>query len=103
MASSPAPLSQGDVQLLTEARTAFWKLEAYEFAYDACVRSIYAKRLLLEFLGVAVAIGFLYLQYLAKGNWLHDFIGYVGTGFSLALILLVIWGHIARWQDQIEK
>ena len=99
----PVPLADADVQLLTEARTAFWKLEAYEFAYDACIRSIYGKRMILEFLGIAVAIGFLYLQYLAGHGWLHDVIGYVGTGCSLALILMVIWGHIARWQDQVEK
>lgn len=106
MAERGEPLSQADVDLLTEARTARWRLEAVEYAYDASVRSIVSTKTVLEFLAVLVAVLFLFLQYLAtRENYpvAHDLLGYIGAAASLAVILMVIWGYMARWPDQIDK
>lgn len=105
MAEDAAPLlSDADMVVLTEARTKKWKLEAYEFAYDARVRDLYSYKTKLEFLGMLVAIVFLFLQYLAKElSGLHSFLGYVGTGLSLVVILMVIRSYISGWPAQIEK
>src|SRR2546429_3009624 len=106
MASGTENLSDADVQLLTAARDAQFRLEAVEFAYDANVRQLNFYKIALEFLAVLVAIVFLFLQYLAtKENYprTHDVLGYVGTAFSLIVILLVIWSAMASWRGQIEK
>jgi hypothetical protein len=104
-AAEPVPaLTEAEALLLTEARTAKWKLEAYEFAYDAYIRTLHGRKTLLEFLAVLVAVVFLFLQYLVKEQQAaHTVLGYIGTGLSLAVILIVVWGYIARWPDQIEK
>jgi mobilome CxxCx(11)CxxC protein len=97
-------LSEEEALLLTEARTAKWTLEQYEFAYDARIRAINHNRTVLEFLGVLVALLFLFLQYVVKEQEAtHAVLGYVGTGLSLAIILMGIWGYMNRWPDQIEK
>src|SRR4051812_13843313 len=93
------------VPLLTEARTKRWLIEGYEFAYEARVRRLYHNKLILEFTSVLFAFLFLYLQFIAKGNSavIHDALGVIGTGMSGAIILMGIWGYMARWTDQIEK
>jgi hypothetical protein len=99
-------LSDSDVQLLTAARDAQFRLEALEFAYDSNVRRLTAYKTWLDFLAVLVAIVFLFLQYLATKENLpraHDVLGYAGTGLSFVIILLAIWSAMARWSGQIEK
>jgi mobilome CxxCx(11)CxxC protein len=97
-------LTDADALLLTEARTARWKLESYEFAYDARIQVLNRYKTALEFLAVLVAVVFLFLQYLFKEDTdLHNLLAYVGTALSLVVILMVIWGHMSRWTDQIEK
>lgn len=97
-------MTDAEIQLLTEARTAKWKLEIYEFAYDAAVRSMNRWRLLIQYSGVAIAIVFLYLRYLSKEDTAaHGLLSNVGTGLSLVVILATIWAAFARWPDQIEK
>src|SRR5690606_35275244 len=87
-----APLTDGQLALLTQARTYRWKFEAYEFAYDARVRKLCSNKTVLEFLAVLVALLFLFLQYLVKeDHTAHTMLGYVGTGLSLAVILMVVW------------
>lgn len=100
-----ATLSVDEQRLLTDARTVMWKLESYEFAYDAHVRSLNFKRTLLDFLAVLIAVVFLFLQYLVKDKnaVAHEVLGYVATGLSIAVILTAIWGAFSRWTDQIEK
>jgi mobilome CxxCx(11)CxxC protein len=99
-----AGMTDAEQSLLTEARTERWKLESYEFAYDCAVRSLDRKKTVLDFLGILIAIVFLFLQYLFKEvTFFHTVLTYLGTGLSLAVILMVIWGLISRWTDQIEK
>ena len=79
-------------------------MEAYEFAYDAHIRSLNRRKTVLEFLAVLVAVVFLFLQYIVKEREAaHAALGYVGTALSLAVILMVIWGHMDGWPRQIEK
>jgi mobilome CxxCx(11)CxxC protein len=98
-------LTDDEVRILTQARDARWRLESYEYAYDARVRRLYAYKVVLEFLAVLIAVVFLFVQYVAKdrSTIAHDILGLIGTGLSLAVILIVIWGHMDRWTDQIEK
>lgn len=97
-------LSEADALLLTEARTAKWVLEQFEFAYDARIRAITQNRVYFEFLAILVAVSFLFAQYVVKEYAIiHEVLGYIGTALSILVICMVIWGYINRWPDQIEK
>jgi hypothetical protein len=98
-------LDNDEVKVLSECRDIRWHLEALEYAYDAHVRRLYFYKVLLEFLAFLVAVVFLFIQYVAKDRWpaVHDWLGIIGTALSLAVIVVVVWGHMARWTDQIEK
>lgn len=103
--TSPTPLlTDAEATLLVEARTAKWLLESYEHAYDTAASVLSHRRVLNQFLGVASALIFLYLRWLARDNSaLHEVLGNIGAAFSLLFILASIWIAYFRWQDQIEK
>ncbi len=98
-------LNEAEQLLLTEVRTAKWKLETYEFAYDANIRWLNFWKIMIDFLSILIAVVFLFLQYVFKDKnaTTHEWLGYFGTALSIAVILLAIWGAFARWTDQIEK
>lgn len=98
------PLNDEQTRVLTEARTAKWRLETYEFAYGSRIRKLRWNRIVLDFLGVAVAVVFLFLQWLVKDTdaAMHELFSYIGTGLSLVVILMAVWGLMARWQNQID-
>lgn len=109
-----ALLTPEEISCIEDARNFRNTLEAFEYAYDAAVRSIRKKKLVLEFLGFLVAIGLLYVLYAIKaaplpqsgiktGNIIHDYISMLGTGISLAVLIITIWGHMAKWDGQLEK
>jgi hypothetical protein len=57
-----------------------------------------------QFASFFVAVAFLYLRYLFKENSdLHQVVGNVGTGLSLLVMCLTVWGAFARWTDQVSK
>ena len=98
-------LSDADIQILTEARTASWRLEQYEFAYDFDVRTLSWIQTVLDFLSVVVAILFIFLQVAvpdANVN-LEWQVGIIGTGLLLLVILATIWANMAQWKTRIEK
>jgi hypothetical protein len=103
--AEPAQLSEEDVRLLTEARTASWRLQQYEFAFDLTVRKLSFYHTLLDFGGVLVAVLFLYLQSVVPdaNAKLESVLSYVGSGLSVAIILFSIWGAMAQWKRRIEK
>lgn len=98
-------ISELEQRLLTEARTAKWKLEMYEFSYNASIRSINYTKTTLDFLSISIAIIFLFLQYLVKDKniYAHEWLGYIGTALSIIVILLAMWGMLFHWKEQIEK
>jgi hypothetical protein len=102
--SGSAELSESDIRLLTDARNRRWKLEGYEFAYDARIRRLNYYKLILEFLAFLVAFTLLFVEYLVSNSpRAHDLVSLVEKGLSIAIIVIVVWGHMARWVDQIEK
>ncbi len=101
----PPLLSNEDTVLLTEARTASWRIQQYEFAYDYTVRRLSSLQTLFDFLAVLLAIVFIYLQVAvpdAKVD-LEKTLGIVGTGLSVVLILATIWVSMAQWKSRIER
>lgn len=103
-------LNDDEVNALDTAKHNRNELEGFEHAYDATVRAIRYKKLVLEFLGVLLAIGFLYVLYVVKATpqtsdsgTVHDLLGLFGTGLSLAVLLFTLWGHMAKWDGQLEK
>lgn len=77
----------------------------FEFAYDSAVRKIFFLKLILEFSSIALAIIFLFTLYIFKdqSSALHDVTSTIGTGVSLFIIILIIWRHVAKWDEQAEK
>jgi hypothetical protein len=100
-----APLSDTDTQLLTQARSASWQLEQYEYAYDATVRALSFYQTLTDFLGVFIAVLFLFIQSGISEKYLtlQWVVGYLGTGLSLVVIFAAIWAAYAQWKSKIEK
>lgn len=98
-------LTDQETRDITLARTASWLLESSEHSYDASIRLLYSLKSLIDFSAILIAIVFLFLQYLAKDKnpTLHDTLGVVGTGLSLFVVLLTVWGLVDRWTDRIEK
>ena len=103
-------LTESELKELGTTRAMQHELEGFEFAYDAVVRRIRFKKLTLEFLGFLVAIAFLYGQYVVKAegtgtqaNTIHNVLGYVGTGISLLVMIVTVWGLMANWNGQLEK
>jgi hypothetical protein len=98
-------LTDEDVRILTKSRDVKLKLEALEFAYDSAVRALNFGKLLLEYLSIALAIIFLYILYILKdqSSTIHDVVSIIGTGISLFVIILIIWRHVAKWDEQAEK
>lgn len=103
--SELCPLSDADKQILTDARTASWLLQQYEFAYVYMVKKLTNTQTFLAFSGVVIAVLFVYLQNLVpethttQTKWL----GNIGTGLSLGVILATIWGSMNQWNARIEK
>lgn len=104
-ALEPAILSDADTRLLTEARTASWKLQQYEYAYDVAVHSLAWRQTLVEFLGVVVAVIFVFMQIAVPDSKVdvEHVLGIAGTGMSLLVILATIWASMAQWKTRIEK
>ena len=103
--SGPPLLSNEDTVLLTESRTASWRIQQYEFAYDYTVRRLSSLQTLFDFLAVLLAIVFIYLQVAvpdAKID-LERTLGVIGTGLSLVLILATIWISMAQWKSRIDR
>ncbi len=98
-------LSNEDTVLLTEARTASWRIQQYEFAYDYTVRRLLSLQTLLDFLAVMLAIVFIYLQMAVpdRNVDLQQLLGLIGTGLSLLLILATIWASMAQWKSKIDR
>lgn len=98
--ADPKQLSEEDVQLLTEARTANWRLQQYEFAFDFTVRKLSSYQTLLDFGGVLVAVLFLYLHTVVSDSnaKTESVVAYIGSGLSVAIILFSIWGAMAQWK-----
>lgn len=68
-------LTEHEQSLLTSGKVKKWQLEIYEYAFDARVRQIVRYKALIDFLGIAMAIVFLLLQYVFKNpadNAIHD-------------------------------
>ncbi len=101
----PPLLSNEDTVLLTEARTASWRIEQYEFAYDYTVRRLSSLQTRFDFLGVLLAIVFIFLQVAVPDSKVNVeyTLGIVGTGLSLILILATIWASMAQWKSKIER
>ena len=101
----PPLLSPEDTQILTEARTASWRIEQYEFAYDYTVRRLSWWQTVFEFMGVLLALLFLFLQVaVPDANIQAEYVlGLVGTGLSLGLLLLTVWALIDQWKSRIER
>ena len=98
-------LSEADAILLTEARTASWKLEQNEYAYDFMVRTLTRCNTYLAFSGVLISILFVYLQNLvpASNTTQITWLGNLGTGLSLIVIFATIWSSMDHWTTRIEK
>ncbi len=98
-------LTEEEVRILSDCRDTKLRLEAMEFAYDSAVRAINFGKLMLEFLSIALAIIFLFILYILKDQFstAHDIASIIGTGVSLIVIILVIWRHVAKWDEQAEK
>jgi hypothetical protein len=98
-------LSDTDLQILTEARTASWRLQQYEFAYDSDVRTMSSRQTTLDFFGVMIAVIFIFLQVAvpdANVN-LEWILGLTGSAVSLVVILATIWVSMAQWKTRIER
>lgn len=98
-------LTDEETRIISIRRDEKLKLEAMEFAYDSAVRSINFRKLVIEFLGVVIAIIFLFILYTLKEQFptAHDIAGLVGTGASLIVIIFTIWRYMAKWDEQSEK
>lgn len=103
--SEQCQLSDADVQILTEARTASWLLQQYEFAYDYMVKKLTNIQTVLAFSGVVIAVLFVYLQNLVPETHTTQikWLGNLGTGLSLGVILATIWGSMNQWNARIDK
>ena len=104
-ANQPALLSDEDTQLLTEARTSSWRLQHHEYAYDYTVRKLSSMQTLFDFLGILLAIVFIYLQVAVPDSKVNVeyVLGLIGTGLSLILILVTVWASMAQWKSRIER
>jgi len=98
-------LSDAEIRLLTEARTASWRVEQYEHEYDMTVRALTFRQTVLDYLAVLIALIFLFLHFAVpdKNKEMQAVLGIVGTGLSLSVILATIWASMAQWKARIEK
>lgn len=95
-------LTEEQARILADLRSHRLQLEAYEFACDSSVRRLRWKKRILEFLGIALAIGVLFVLYILGPGVVHDIVSQVATGLSLLLIVMSIWGLMSKWDQQIE-
>ncbi len=98
--SDTMDLSESDIAVLTEARTVFWKIQSYEFAYDYTVRVLGYKQLLFDYTGVVIAVLFLYFQASVPDSQkiLQSVLGKVGSLLSLFVIFASIWSAMSEWK-----
>lgn len=101
----PRRLTDEQARLLAEARVLEWTLEGYEFAYNASIKSLIARKRLAEYSGYALAVLFLFFQYVTKENWptVHVVLSYAGIGLGILTVLVGVWGHLDKWDEQIDK
>jgi hypothetical protein len=101
----PPLLTDDQAKVLAEARVVKWTIEAYEFSYNSSIRSLIARKRVAEYASYALAVIFLFFQYVAKENWptLHTILSYTGVGLGIVTVLVGIWGHLDKWDEQIDK
>lgn len=91
-----------EVRKRTDARDRLLRAAAFEFAFEHSARRLRRLALLSEFAGVALALVLLLVLYvLGEGPW-QEFAAASGTALSTIVVLMTVWRHMARWDEQIR-
>lgn len=72
---------------------------------DYTVRRLSSLQAFLDFLAVALAIVFIYLQVAVPDASLdlEHLLGVVGTGLSVLLIVATVWTSMSQWKSKIDR
>jgi mobilome CxxCx(11)CxxC protein len=99
------PLSADQLSLIGDLRAKEYAYQIRARGYVRTMRFYINLGRLLDFLGIAVSISFLYFRYLtAKAALTHveTLIGWIALGLSVLFIILAIWRLIFAWSRNIE-
>lgn len=91
-----------DSSSLTALRDNRLTLELFEYAAEYSINCIRSRRKLLAFSSIAVFISTILALWILKNSTMYLYISYLTTLLAGLLVVLTIWGYIAKWDQQIE-